>query len=125
MQRLDRKSCLLTLLSPMSFSYQRVNQCLRDVCNNPPLNHTYMRFIDCGLGNVTEKFGKDSEWISWTNNTKATACFDKEGGFSYGIYDQAVKLTTIDNIITRYIYSLFWGFQVIFYRLYIRAIILC
>lgn len=33
-------------------------------------------------------------------------------GFSYGIYEQAVNLTTKHSIITRYTYSLFWGFQV-------------
>ncbi|KAK4842881.1 hypothetical protein QYF36_001207 [Acer negundo] len=91
---------------------QRVNQCLRDVCNKVLLNHTYIKFIDCGHGNATEKFGNYSEWENWKNNPNATACFDsKDGGFSYGIYAQVVKLITIDNIITRYIYSLFWGFQ--------------
>ncbi|KAK2664629.1 hypothetical protein Ddye_003203 [Dipteronia dyeriana] len=91
---------------------QRVNQCLRNVCHNSPLNHTCMKFIDCGNGNAFEKFGKDLEWGNWTNNTNATTCFQtKDDGFPYGIYVQAVKLTTIDSIITRYVYSLFWGFQ--------------
>ncbi|KAK0586892.1 hypothetical protein LWI29_014011 [Acer saccharum] len=90
----------------------RVNLCLRDACHNFPPSHMWcMRFIDCGHGNAVEKFGEISEWYSWKNNTNAAACFDtKKDGFPYGIYVQAVKLTTKDTI-TRYIYSLFWGFQ--------------
>ncbi|KAI9174485.1 hypothetical protein LWI28_018100 [Acer negundo] len=91
---------------------QRVNQCLRNACHKLPLSHTCMRFIDCGHGNAIEKFGNNLEWGSWINNTNAAACFEskKEDGFHYGIYEQAVKLTT-KHTVTRYIYSLFWGFQ--------------
>ncbi|KAL5748691.1 hypothetical protein ACOSQ2_025988 [Xanthoceras sorbifolium] len=92
---------------------QRVNKCLRDACHNSPLDPRCMRFIDCGHGNIVERFGRDSEWGNWTKNENATACFKTkaEDGFPYGIYVQSVELTTKDSIITRYIYSLFWGFQ--------------
>ncbi|PON80560.1 Ion transport domain containing protein [Parasponia andersonii] len=48
--------------------------------------------------------------ISWKENVNSTACFTEQG-FAYGIYNKAMTLTTEKNIITRYVYSLFWGFQ--------------
>jgi cyclic nucleotide gated channel len=41
----------------------------------------------------------------------ATACFTDHGSIEYGIYLQAVNLTAKPDIIIRYVYSLFWGFQ--------------
>jgi cyclic nucleotide gated channel len=72
-----------------------------------------MKFIDCGHGTNIEDFKAETTWNKWTRNANASACFGPfgQGGFSYGIYGQAVKLTTERSIITRYIYSLFWGFQ--------------
>ncbi|GLT55903.1 hypothetical protein SLA2020_289870 [Shorea laevis] len=89
------------------FGLQRVNQCLRDACNDSGINNCN-NFIDCGDGHVN--YSSDPEWKNWTNNTNATACFTDDG-FDYGVYSKAVNLTAHENIATRYIYSLFWGFQ--------------
>lgn len=86
---------------------QRVNQCLRDACDGG----SCIKFIDCGRGNEDERFKGDQDWNGWTNSTNASACFG-EDGFSYGIYKQTVNLTIKSDLTTRYIYSLFWGFQV-------------
>ncbi|KAG7944955.1 hypothetical protein I3843_15G129300 [Carya illinoinensis] len=87
---------------------QRVNQCLRDACKNSGVPGC-MKFIDCGHGN---EFGDDSNgaWTNWSSNENASGCFTSDA-FSYGIYGQAVNLTTERSIITRYTFSLFWGFQ--------------
>ena len=72
-----------------------------------------MSFIDCGVGKNSKHFSNDpnSTWNSWKHNVNASACLT-EDGFSYGIYRTAVSLTMERSIITRYIFSLFWGFQV-------------
>ncbi|XP_052183647.1 probable cyclic nucleotide-gated ion channel 20, chloroplastic isoform X3 [Diospyros lotus] len=88
------------------FGLQRVNQCLRVACHDSHMDMC-KKFIDCGHG---RNFSSDESWHEWRNNENATDCFS-EGGFSYGIYQQAVNLTTENSIMTRYIYSLFWGFQ--------------
>ncbi|WOG96814.1 hypothetical protein DCAR_0416151 [Daucus carota subsp. sativus] len=88
------------------FGLQRVNQCLRDAC----VEDWCIRFIDCGRGNENETFSNDPKWTDWTTNATAGACFYDES-FTYGIYKQAVNLTTQPDLKTRYIYSLFWGFQ--------------
>ncbi|KAJ4959999.1 hypothetical protein NE237_019909 [Protea cynaroides] len=87
---------------------QRVNQCLRDACTGSRLKNC-TAFIDCGDGE--ENFKLDAEWPKWRYNANATDCFSKDGHFNYGIYIQAINLTTEPSIITRYVYSLFWGFQ--------------
>lgn len=75
-----------------------------------------MDFIDCGYGDDTDRFKQQHEtWDSWKINTNASACFNKDGNFNYGIYREAIKLTTEKNAVTRYVYSLFWGFQVSIY----------
>ena len=91
---------------------QRVNQCLRDACHDF-MNDQCMKFIDCGHGEKIEDFSNQTYWSDWINNKNASACFEGDG-FPYGIYQQAVNLTTEPSIVTRYIYSLFWGFQVFF-----------
>lgn len=91
------------------FGLQRVNQCLRDACHGSNITRS-MKFIDCGHGNDYGEFENDSTWGQWTSNDNATSCFG-QGGFSFGIYQNAVDLTTKQAIITRYVYSLFWGFQ--------------
>ncbi|XP_062030309.1 probable cyclic nucleotide-gated ion channel 20, chloroplastic [Rosa rugosa] len=95
------------------FGLQRVNQCFRDACHkthNSTINEC-MRFIDCGHGRDSEGSNGDEQLRNtWKNNENATACFNKTG-FDYGIYAQAVGLTTENSIITRYVYALFWGFQ--------------
>ncbi|XP_050255636.1 probable cyclic nucleotide-gated ion channel 20, chloroplastic isoform X3 [Quercus robur] len=87
------------------FGLQRVNQCLRDACHNSGLD-ACANFIDCGDGKNSH-IPNSSTWI---NNGNAIACFT-EDGFPYGIYLAAVNLTTEHSIVTRYIFSLFWGFQ--------------
>ncbi|XP_042501859.1 probable cyclic nucleotide-gated ion channel 20, chloroplastic isoform X2 [Macadamia integrifolia] len=89
---------------------QRVNKCLEEACNNSQ-QRSCNDFIDCGHGEKIAKFSSDPEWQSWLYNENATACFVTNGTFSYGIYNQAVSLTTMSSIVTRYVYSLFWGFQ--------------
>ncbi|XP_031105525.1 probable cyclic nucleotide-gated ion channel 20, chloroplastic [Ipomoea triloba] len=88
------------------FGLQRVNQCLRDACHDSQIEHC-RDFIDCG-----HSYSRDFSWHNWTTNVNATACLNKDykDGY-YGIYGQAVNLTTKDSIVTRYVYSLFWGFQ--------------
>ncbi|XP_019052076.1 PREDICTED: probable cyclic nucleotide-gated ion channel 20, chloroplastic [Nelumbo nucifera] len=93
---------------------QRVNQCLRDACDSYGMGNSsrvgYCRdFIDCGHGDP--KMEPLLEWNDWKNHTDANNCFSKDAPFNYGIYIQAVNITGKSSIITRYIYSLFWGFQ--------------
>ncbi|XP_057812390.1 probable cyclic nucleotide-gated ion channel 20, chloroplastic [Salvia miltiorrhiza] len=94
------------------FGLQRVNQCFRDACGNSNMTKSdCMMFIDCGHGNVAERFKNyNDSWTIWKNNENATACFGKDG-FDYGIYENAVNLTTYRSLVKRYVYSLFWGFQ--------------
>ncbi|MCD7470002.1 putative cyclic nucleotide-gated ion channel 20, chloroplastic [Datura stramonium] len=91
------------------FGLQRVNQCLRDACRGSKIE-SCVEFIDCGHGTDYTKFRRDTTWDQWKNNSDAVACFTN-GGFDYGIYEQAVNLTTERSVVTRYVYSLFWGFQ--------------
>ncbi|KAH6770523.1 cyclic nucleotide-binding transporter 1 [Perilla frutescens var. hirtella] len=90
------------------FGLQRVNQCLRKACHDSMIT-SCMKFIDCGNGNDFAEFEDYHTWQQWKNNSNATACFG-QGSFAYGIYQNAVDLTT-QNLWTRYVYSLFWGFQ--------------
>ncbi|KAL8547797.1 hypothetical protein ACS0TY_007216 [Phlomoides rotata] len=97
------------------FGLQRVNQCFRDACQDSNIREQCEKFIDCGHGNDYERrFANDngsvSDWDAWKKNENATACFGKDG-FDFGIYQAAVNLTTRKSIVTRYVYSLFWGFQ--------------
>nr|XP_016450533.1 PREDICTED: probable cyclic nucleotide-gated ion channel 20, chloroplastic isoform X3 [Nicotiana tabacum] len=92
------------------FGLQRVNQCLRDACRSSNIARC-TEFIDCGHGTDYRKFRSDTTWGQWKNNSDAAACFTN-GGFDYGIYEQAVNLTAEGSVVTRYVYSLFWGFQV-------------
>ncbi|XP_071901936.1 probable cyclic nucleotide-gated ion channel 20, chloroplastic [Coffea arabica] len=95
------------------FGLQRVNQCLRDACHDSGVQGC-MNFIDCGHGNDYSKFTSDptslDHWNHWKSNDNATGCFSGDN-FSFGIYEQAVNLTTKESIVTRYTYALFWGFQ--------------
>ncbi|GAB2247684.1 hypothetical protein Droror1_Dr00007566 [Drosera rotundifolia] len=92
------------------FGLQRVNQCLRDACGQSGIPNC-MRFTDCTYGD-TNKFHSTSDWKNWTKNVDASACFNpSNGSFAYGIYVQAVGLTTERSVVGRYVYSLFWGFQ--------------
>ncbi|KAK9714311.1 hypothetical protein RND81_06G085600 [Saponaria officinalis] len=97
------------------FGLQRVNQCLRDACHKT--NNSFiplcMKFIDCGYWD-TGKYNSSPQWIDWTSNINASNCFLTDGSnghFDYGIYGKSVNLVTRHGFMTRYIYSLFWGFQ--------------
>ncbi|XP_075107928.1 putative cyclic nucleotide-gated ion channel 20, chloroplastic isoform X2 [Nicotiana tabacum] len=87
---------------------QRVNQCLQVACRSSNIERC-MEFIDCGHGTDYTKFRSDITWGQWKNYTDA--CFT-ESSFDFGIYKQAVDLTTEPSVVTRYVYSFFWGFQV-------------
>nr|KYP39016.1 hypothetical protein KK1_039689 [Cajanus cajan] len=90
------------------FGLQRVNQCLRNACHSSNITGC-MKFIDCGRG-----LGNNQPSLSyqWMNNSDAVACLDSSSdGFSYGIYGSAVPLTIETNLVNKYVYSLFWGFQ--------------
>ncbi|KAI3724158.1 hypothetical protein L2E82_35926 [Cichorium intybus] len=50
------------------------------------------------------------EWNDWKQDKNSSACFS-EDGFNYGIYVTAVNLTTDKSLLTRYVYSSFWGLQ--------------
>ncbi|XP_077236250.1 putative cyclic nucleotide-gated ion channel 20, chloroplastic [Tasmannia lanceolata] len=92
------------------FGLQRLNQCLRDACRDSGIPQC-KKFIDCGRGNNIEGFSSNPDWQNWLNNTNAIACFNTtDGPFSYGIYYLAVNISTEHSIVSRYIYSLFWGF---------------
>lgn len=65
-----------------------------------------------------ENFRQRPDWKSWVANSKAAKCFDPDNNKYYGIYTQAVVISTKQSIVTRYVYSLFWGFQVLFLILY-------
>ncbi|KAG2333222.1 hypothetical protein Bca52824_004402 [Brassica carinata] len=87
------------------FGLQRINQCLRNACRNSGLECRGL--IDCGHGksNISA-----SIQAIWRNSASANACF-QEDGFAYGIYLKMVNLTTHTSLLTRYSYSLLWGFQ--------------
>lgn len=89
---------------------QRVNQCLRDACSASTIPYCDT-FIDCGVGGGVSSGQYRQQWF---NDSGAAACFSTGNGgtFQYGIYGQAVLLTTEVSAVKRYIYSLFWGFQV-------------
>ncbi|XP_042001465.1 probable cyclic nucleotide-gated ion channel 20, chloroplastic [Salvia splendens] len=79
------------------FGLQRVNQCFRDACSNSNITDC-TEFIDCGHGNANERFTDSrGDWDMWKNNENASA---------------AVNITTHRSLVKRYVYSLFWGFQV-------------
>ncbi|KAJ1698706.1 hypothetical protein LUZ63_007218 [Rhynchospora breviuscula] len=92
------------------FGLQRVNKCLRDTCAS--FNMTLCSsLIDCGRGGDFENSSQQFKQ-QWINYGPSNNCLDTSTNqFSYGIYQQAVLLTTEHSVITRYIYSLFWGFQ--------------
>lgn len=92
------------------FGLQRVNQCLHDACilsGIPSCND----FIDCGRGHSIHSFSQQPAWKQWQEDSGSSSCFSSDGDFQYGIYQQVVNLTAESNIVRRYIYSLFWGFQ--------------
>lgn len=95
--------------------FQRVNQCLQDACTSSQFSNC-RTLIDCGTDDAAGRV--DGTWV---NHSNSTSCFDTDNGnFRYGIYEQAVLLTTRPSVVQRYIYALFWGFQVILHMLYLN-----
>ncbi|XP_047082624.1 probable cyclic nucleotide-gated ion channel 20, chloroplastic [Lolium rigidum] len=93
------------------FGLQRVNQCLQNACSASKIPSCEV-FRDCGRDFDT--VGQPGlNWQKWYNDSASTSCFSTGDGstFKYGIYQEAVLLATKRSAITRYIYSLFWGFQ--------------
>ncbi|XP_057855168.1 probable cyclic nucleotide-gated ion channel 20, chloroplastic [Cryptomeria japonica] len=97
------------------FGLQRVNQCLRDVCNlaTDSSKTNCSSFIDCSHGEKIGTFSQMDTWMVWRNNTNATDCLmgSNSKNFTYGIYNAAVPVTMESSFIKKYTYSLFWGFQ--------------
>ncbi|CAJ1952235.1 unnamed protein product [Sphenostylis stenocarpa] len=93
------------------FALQRVNQCFRNACHSSNIPGC-LTFIDCGHRHVVlneQSLSSDQ----WNNYPDAIACWNSSSGgsFTYGLYANAVPLTTQIDIVTKYIYALFWGLQ--------------
>ncbi|GJW41995.1 zinc finger, CCHC-type containing protein [Tanacetum coccineum] len=86
-----------------------VTQCLRVACRKSGFEDC-KRLIDCGHGSDYGSLVGNPTWNDWIQNLNSTACF-REDGFPYGIHAKVVHLTFEDMILTRYLYSFFWGFQ--------------
>ncbi|XP_047147456.1 probable cyclic nucleotide-gated ion channel 20, chloroplastic isoform X1 [Vigna umbellata] len=86
------------------FGLQRVNQCLRNACHDSNIRGC-STFIDCGRSS-----GRKSD--IWSENVNASACLNaSSGAFQYGVYVNAVALTTETRVVNKYVFALFWGFQ--------------
>ncbi|XP_054794945.1 probable cyclic nucleotide-gated ion channel 20, chloroplastic [Prosopis cineraria] len=99
------------------FGLQRVNQCLRNACHREKFAHC-TQLIDCGHGHTENNRsfllvnGINQFNQTWLQSPGAGQCFNvSDAGFPYGIYAKAVNLVTEHSVVTRYVYSLFWGFQ--------------
>nr|KAJ0223954.1 hypothetical protein LSAT_V11C200057500 [Lactuca sativa] len=90
---------------------QRVSECLREACRQSTLFPNCLKFIDCGRGDDFQYLARDRQWNNWKQDVSSSSCFTDQDGFPYGIYQKAVNLIAEDNIIRRYVYSFFWGFQ--------------
>jgi hypothetical protein len=97
------------------FFLQRVNSCLQQFCaqeNSAGLaNGTIFcknDYLDCGGGesNVRIVFANDTNFAAWKN-------------ISFGIYTFAVPVILEVHTIDKYVYSVFWGFQVSLVNLFV------
>ncbi|XP_028240815.1 probable cyclic nucleotide-gated ion channel 20, chloroplastic [Glycine soja] len=89
------------------FGLQRVNQCLRKACQHSNITGC-SAFIDCGSDRASDQSKL------WNKNVNATACLDSSSGaFPYGIYVHVVPLTIETRVVKKYVFALFWGFQVV------------
>ncbi|RHN52456.1 hypothetical protein MtrunA17_Chr6g0480761 [Medicago truncatula] len=89
------------------FALQRVHRCLQDACHHSNL-HGCMELINCD-----SKTRMNISAIVWRIDKGAETCMNAtSGAFSYGIYANAIPLTKETRWIKKYVYSLFWGFQV-------------
>ncbi|KAM7264086.1 hypothetical protein ACFE04_001769 [Oxalis oulophora] len=93
------------------FGLQRVNQCLRHACHASNITQYCSKFIDCGHGEA-DRFNGYPFLDDWKVNPNATKCFTPNiDYFNYGIYQQAAMISAESNILVRYLYAFFWGFQ--------------
>ncbi|TKY44887.1 cyclic nucleotide-gated ion channel 20 [Spatholobus suberectus] len=84
------------------FGLQRVNRCLRDVCYSSNITGC-STLVGCRIGQKSHL---------WSNNVNAMACLDSSSSvFQYGIYEDAVLLTTETSVVNKYVFTLFWGFR--------------
>ncbi|XP_058762219.1 probable cyclic nucleotide-gated ion channel 20, chloroplastic [Vicia villosa] len=86
------------------FALQRVDQCFLEACHLAGLP-VCKALIDCN---------SDFPGMSpaWRADLGAENCLNvTSGDFSYGIYANALPLTVQASVTSKYIYSLFWGFQ--------------
>lgn len=72
-----------------------------------------MNLIDC-----------NSRWwnisATWSDDKGADACLNStSGAINYGIYANAVQLTIETTVAKKYMYAVFWGFQVCILLFYI------
>ncbi|KAL8142749.1 hypothetical protein V2J09_015781 [Rumex salicifolius] len=71
------------------FGLQRVNQCLRDVCDRIKI----CKYLDCGYGDHIPYDHSLPEWINW-NSAVTNSCLigspQFSEGFNYGIYQNVV-----------------------------------
>jgi len=78
---------------------------LREACRDAKLLGC-MELIDCN----SKSFNSS---VTWSGYKGADDCLNSTSGvFSYGIYANAVRLTIETRVINKYVYALFWGFQV-------------
>ncbi|KAL3680015.1 hypothetical protein R1sor_022971 [Riccia sorocarpa] len=95
------------------FGLQRVNQCLQDKCGEEAQATVTCQshYLDCG-SNTRNNHAYSGNRLSWIGTTNiSTNCLRGSPDFFYGIYFMGVKVAMERNIIVKYIYSLFWGFQ--------------
>ncbi|XP_077245762.1 putative cyclic nucleotide-gated ion channel 20, chloroplastic isoform X2 [Tasmannia lanceolata] len=88
------------------FGVERLKQCLLDSCRSSTFRWC-KEIIICGRRN-NENFISNPDYLLWNDS----GCFDTANGpFDYGIYNQAIAISTKQNIVSIYISSFCWGFQ--------------
>lgn len=83
------------------FSLQRINKCLQDVC----FNEKMCQLSYCGNErNMSSLLSVKNKYLEASNTCLV------EPSFNYGIYNTAIPVTFEAKFISKYVYSLFWGF---------------
>jgi len=88
-------------------AFQRVYTCLRQVYLNETGCNPH--FPDSGIGKDFSSYFQTNT-IPCLNISQASKTCLVEPSFRYGIYANAVPVTLKTQIISKYVYSLFWGF---------------
>ncbi|KAK9713206.1 hypothetical protein RND81_06G011600 [Saponaria officinalis] len=88
------------------FGLQRLQDCLEVACGESGMQC----FLDCS---ESDEYGSmlRPKLMQWRSYQNASACFIPNGKFGYGIFSNSVNLIGQPNFTTKYVYSLFWGFQ--------------